>query len=33
MSHPELMKELNRILSYLFDDEPKKNKDAEGGKT
>jgi hypothetical protein len=23
MEHAELMKELNRILNYLFDDEPK----------
>ncbi len=33
MSHQELMRELHRLLDYLFDDEPKKNKDAEGGKT
>lgn len=24
MEHAELMRELNRILNYLFDDEPKK---------
>ena len=24
MEHSELMRELNRILAYLFDDEPKK---------
>jgi hypothetical protein len=30
MSHEELMRELNRILSYLFDDEPKRK---ETGKT
>jgi hypothetical protein len=33
MSHPELMKELHRLLDYLFDDEPKKSKDAGAGKT
>ena len=30
MEHSELMKELNRILTYIFDDEPKKK---EAGKT
>ena len=24
MSHEELMRELNRLLSYIFEDEPKK---------
>jgi hypothetical protein len=30
MSHEELMRELNRLLSYIFEDEPKKK---ETGKT
>lgn len=30
MEHAELMRELNRILQYLFDDEPNKK---EAGKT
>jgi hypothetical protein len=33
MEHAELMRELNRILNYLFDDEPKQkpgiNKEAQ----
>lgn len=27
MEHAELMRELNRILNYLFDDQPKKKED------
>lgn len=27
MEHAELMRELKRILNYLFDDEPKKKED------
>jgi hypothetical protein len=33
MEHSELMKELNRILSYLFDDDEKPKKQESGLKT